>query len=1037
MTSMGAASALGASACSSLSPNDPGEASATRSDQLYGAGVSTDEPDQSPLISAVGQIALTNASCSGTLITRDRVLTSAHCFCDGNVPLSFTLPNTVSYWEPIDLTKGGAVAVHPSYNCSPTPLESLQGQRRSNEIDLAIVVLSTPVPPNVAVPARVYLGDVVAANSWGSVANSQIAGFGATNHFACKPDDFISNCSPVLPLKFNFGPCINDHQRRHGPIGPVTLLTDHCDKIALEGECWPYSLYSMVISDASGAISGPGDSGGPLFAEFQGVPMVYGVTSGWKQNCLDYPDPIALWASTYYDSNDAFIVANAPDAARDLDNDGIMDAVDNCPPSRCGDPAMCWNSDQADLDQDGVGDACDNCSPLKVVKCFADPLACSNPNQLDADKDHRGDICDPCPKNVGDSDSDTDGVPDACDVLKGAKDDPLAVCPNGIGDCPVAIGQECLQDGSNSVCTTPPDVDLDGIADIADLCPTFRSADNANDNLTAENMAAVDRRANPCDPAPILRVKAVYPPKSTKPVPASPSQDFTTTPIVGRVSDQDPTSSFTGSQAFRACTCVAGGGQQLELAECVAPGGPCEGSQLHNGMWWSPMTVTAANGTAVPQAGTTAAFSTSGPGTKQTWTWHWRQDYDNGLISGPLALGRLHAAIAVQAAPPPPWFPQTQRELNNDLRRTFELVETGLVPFQEEKPPLSVDPDWRYCPNCAIWVFDPRLAVDPVDVWPETGVPALLWATADRIRAWEGGGSVDVTAAIPPSLALQLRSRSRLWVKPVESMARLRSMGDTRQAVLVEANLQSALQSVPWQVSSGPEGFAISGRGPATGGPDSVAAGAPVPGELSLSAPVSVTPPDARVLATFSAVANRLFVAGPSEGLSPGLWRYDLSARTWEPALHKAGALPHDQLVDMTYDPNRNVLYVLSFTDRSHIPGDPRWISLIAYDVGGDRSITLASWRLSHKNRATYLTLLDGGDLAVTATTEQTHAVHRFTPGISSLTLRGVHRNGGAVPLAPVVGDRDLIVPVQKGSSQSLRFETITKYPAGGPCAEL
>jgi hypothetical protein len=58
----------------------------------------------------------------------------------------------------------------------------------------------------------------------------------------------------------------------------------------------------------------------------------------------------------------------------DADNDGILDAVDNCPDL--------WNPNQADSDGDGIGSWCDNC-----------PSNC-NTQQLDADNDEIGDVCD-------------------------------------------------------------------------------------------------------------------------------------------------------------------------------------------------------------------------------------------------------------------------------------------------------------------------------------------------------------------------------------------------------------------------------------------------------------------------------------------------------------------------------------------------------------------------------------------------------------------------------------------------------------------
>ncbi len=110
----------------------------------------------------------------------------------------------------------------------------------------------------------------------------------------------------------------------------------------------------------------------------------------------------------------------------DDDGDGDDDEDDNCP--------KIPNADQADGDQDDVGDACDNC------------LTIPNANQTDLDGDGVGDLCDNCPDvpngpflgtctagqtgstcqsdtecdpdgecSMGQENSDTDGIGDACD----------------------------------------------------------------------------------------------------------------------------------------------------------------------------------------------------------------------------------------------------------------------------------------------------------------------------------------------------------------------------------------------------------------------------------------------------------------------------------------------------------------------------------------------------------------------------------------------------------------------------------------------
>jgi gliding motility-associated-like protein len=77
----------------------------------------------------------------------------------------------------------------------------------------------------------------------------------------------------------------------------------------------------------------------------------------------------------------------------DDDNDGILDANDNCP--------LQANTNQADNDNDGLGDACDNDDDNDGVLDGYDncPLV-YNPDQNDRDNDGLGDVCDTIEINV-------------------------------------------------------------------------------------------------------------------------------------------------------------------------------------------------------------------------------------------------------------------------------------------------------------------------------------------------------------------------------------------------------------------------------------------------------------------------------------------------------------------------------------------------------------------------------------------------------------------------------------------------------------
>ena len=105
-------------------------------------------------------------------------------------------------------------------------------------------------------------------------------------------------------------------------------------------------------------------------------------------------------------------------ACADIDNDGIFDIADNCP-DNC-------NTQQLDADNDGIGDVCDDTSgcggcgqPACEVSCDID-----NDGILNAE-DNCPDNC-----NIGQSDADSDGIGDACDPdpnCSGCGQDPCEV----------------------------------------------------------------------------------------------------------------------------------------------------------------------------------------------------------------------------------------------------------------------------------------------------------------------------------------------------------------------------------------------------------------------------------------------------------------------------------------------------------------------------------------------------------------------------------------------------------------------------------
>ena len=110
------------------------------------------------------------------------------------------------------------------------------------------------------------------------------------------------------------------------------------------------------------------------------------------------------------------VVGAAPSAA-DLDGDGLINGLDNCP--------SVWNPDQGDLDSDKLGDACDVC-PI-----VANATVCPKPGPDDLDGDGVANGSDDCPNiaNADQKDQDSDGKGDVCDPCPTQANPGAAPCP--------------------------------------------------------------------------------------------------------------------------------------------------------------------------------------------------------------------------------------------------------------------------------------------------------------------------------------------------------------------------------------------------------------------------------------------------------------------------------------------------------------------------------------------------------------------------------------------------------------------------------
>ena len=147
----------------------------------------------------------------------------------------------------------------------------------------------------------------------------------------------------------------------------------------------------------------------------------------------------------------------------DDDNDGVLDAEDNC--------QAVANLNQLDTDNDSIGDACDKDDDGDGTPDLSDAFPLDNSETLDTDGDGVGNNSDWAPYDFDESaDSDGDGVGDNADAFPNDPTETLDMDGDGIGD------------------NSDSDIDGDGALNSDDPYPLNGeySADSDNDGMPDE-----------------------------------------------------------------------------------------------------------------------------------------------------------------------------------------------------------------------------------------------------------------------------------------------------------------------------------------------------------------------------------------------------------------------------------------------------------------------------------------------------------------------------------------------------------------------
>lgn len=1034
-----------------------------------GPGRTTDNALTGPS-AAVGRILYPTpdgleTQCSGTVITRNVVLTARHCFCGDEEPtVTFELPqdfidaNGNAQTSFRSSVIGSIKHPEPEFDTCVIIANNAPFLTDGAISDVELLVLANPIPVEaLPVLPQVDLGPNVRqfADTFENHVYIQV-GFGGTK----------------------FASDVGVGTRREGYIGTDTLFYE--DGSDVNGICGWYldacgdSDYCAEIFGEEQSMMSEGDSGGGLFLQPLdsgnnpvGSPILVGVISG----SFDYGAVVTQkWASTgnrlmfggpnVLGTTNASLIAQA--LGPDVDGDGIFDNADNCAPPGC--IVNCANPDQLDSDGDFRGDACDSCPQIPD-------------NGNDRDQDGIGDVCDPCPflTHGDETDADSDGVGAGCDTCPGIAN-PRPSCMSDT-DCPLAVNF-CIKvlGASTGTCALQADdEDRDGFGDACDVCPRNKLnvtlGLNANSNPDAEMMNSQSAQHDICEEVPVFIARPIVRPfddlfqscmVSGDTETCADSVQFFASGSIGSETGspvQFPPPSVSAPVGFRHCGCFDTiSGVELSRQECITT--QCEvlpGSYIANDSLYVRVTM-ATNSQVFPAGGdifpasimeptfpqrlfnNSISFSDVFPhpydelpredelelarlGPTETITWRWRKDVALGNVQGfpigaPVETQKtvgifetivrpteLNGSLVI-ASPRDGGgtFPQ-------ELRRTHTYLATPLVkeaPFADLVAEVGGPCGFLPC-TIILQPELPRINPDPTDdPFLTYRTPIDVYTQSGVIYGTTQNWTFDPSPMLSPAVATLLLQGTTQWLRPVERGVTLQPLETTTHFVALPNTWTptSQIREVTYD-----------------DGVYELQTITPLPPPVAPN-----LPPAARQGARglLSLTRRSVFLVG---GKAPGghttgeVWRYDLDTQQWSEDIFAAPRI--EEVLALTYDSESDRLLVLQRMHPPKLPAHVYRAQLIALDYRTHRGELIDEWPVANTFSRISLTARQDGSFVFlgSAANGQHVKAYRFElTGGKTLKWTGTTTILGELLDEPAVTNAGLVAPLKQGGQRKMKL---------------